>query len=103
MSPKDKKFVLAGLAICVVIAVLAPFIASSNPDGLEKTAQDVSSTQESNMYQAPMSDYTIPFFGEDNPYGGILALVTGVLITLGIAYVAAIILRKRKPQESEEK
>lgn len=100
MSPKDKKLVLAGLAICIVIAVLAPFIASSNPDGLEKTAEDVSTTQESNIYQAPMPDYTIPFLGEDNPYGGILALIIGVLVTLGIAYIAAIALRKRNPPEA---
>ena len=96
MSPKDKRLVLAGLAICVVIAVMAPFIASSNPDGLEKTAEDVSSAQESNIYNAPMSDYQIPFLGEDNPYGGVLALVIGVLVTLTIAYVAAILLRRRK-------
>lgn len=102
MSPKDKKLVLAGLTICIIIAVLAPFIASSNPDGLEKTAQDISTTHESNSYQAPMPDYTIPFLGEDNPYGGILALIIGVLVTLGIAYVAAILLRKRNPPESSE-
>ena len=100
MSPKDKKLVLAGLVICVIIAVMAPFIASSNPDGLEKTAEDVSTTEESNMYSAPMPDYTIPFFGEDNPYGGIIALVVGVLITLGLGYVAAIFLRNRNPPEA---
>ena len=59
MSPKDKKLVLAGLAICIVIAVLAPFIASSNPDGLEKSAEDLSTTQESGIYEAPMPDYTM--------------------------------------------
>ena len=100
MSPKDKKLVLAGLAICIVIAVLAPFIASSNPDGLEKSAEDLSTTQESGIYEAPMPDYTIPFLGEDNPYGEIIALVVGVLITLGIGYVAAIALRKRNPPEA---
>jgi cobalt/nickel transport protein len=102
MSPKDKKLILTGLAICIVIAVMAPFIASSNPDGLEKTAQDVSSTQESNIYNAPMSDYQIPFLGEDNPYGGVLALIIGVMVTLAIAYVAAIFLRRRTPPESLE-
>lgn len=101
MSPKDKKFVMAGLAICIIIAVLAPFIASSNPDGLEKTAEDISTTQESNSYNAPMSDYTIPLLGEDNPYGGVIALIIGILITLAIAYVAAVLLRRRKPESLE--
>ncbi len=100
MRLKDKKFVLAGLAICILIAVLAPFIASSNPDGLEKTAEDISTTHESNSYNAPMSDYMIPILGKDNPYGGVLALIIGILITLAIAYVAAILLRRRNPPES---
>ncbi|OEC86016.1 MULTISPECIES: PDGLE domain-containing protein [Methanobacterium] len=101
MNPKDKKFVMAGLAICIIIAVLSPFIASSNPDGLEKTAEDISTTQESNNYNAPMSDYMIPLLGEDNPYGGVLALIIGILITLAIAYVAAVLLRRKKPESLE--
>ena len=102
MTPKDKKLVLAGLAVCIVIAIMAPFIASSNPDGLEKTAQDVSTTEESGIYEAPMPDYTIPFLGEDNPYGGIIALVVGVLITLGLGYIAAIFLRRRTASEQSK-
>jgi cobalt/nickel transport protein len=102
MSPKDKKLVLAGLAICIVISALAPFIASSNPDGLEKTAEDVAVTEESGSYEAPMPDYTIPFLGEDNPYGGIIALVVGVLITLGLGYIAAIFLRRRTASEQSK-
>lgn len=100
MSTKDKKLVLAGLAICVIIAVMVPFIASSNPDGLEKSAEDLSTTQESGIYPAPMPDYTIPFFGENNPYGRILALIIGVLVTLGIAYAAATFLKRRNPPEA---
>lgn len=102
MSPKEKKLILAGLAICVVIAVLAPFIASSNPDGLEKTAEQVSTTEESGIYEAPMPDYTIPFLGEDNPYGEIIALVVGVLITLGLGYIAAIFLKRRTASEQSK-
>ena len=102
MSPKDKKLVLSGLAICIVISALAPFIASSNPDGLEKTAEDVAMTEESGSYEAPMPDYTISFLGEDNPYGGIIALVVGVLITLGLGYIAAIFLRRRTASEQSK-
>ena len=100
MRSKDKNIVLAGLAICILIAVLAPFIASSNPDGLEKTAQDVSNVNESGIYEAPMPDYTIPFLGEYNPYGGIIALIIGVLVTLTLAYIAAFAIGKRKQPEA---
>jgi cobalt/nickel transport protein len=47
-----------------------------------------------------MPDYTIPFLGEDNPYGGIVALIVGVLITLGLGYIAAVILKRRNPPEA---
>ena len=100
MRSKDKKIVLAGLAICVLIAVLAPFIASSNPDGLEKTAQDVSKVNESGIYEAPMPDYTIPFLGENNPYGGVIALIIGVLVVLTLAYIVAFAMRKRNQPET---
>ncbi len=35
MSPKNKKFLLGGITIALIIAILAPFLASSNPDGLD--------------------------------------------------------------------
>ena len=100
MRSKDKNIVLAGLVICILIAVLAPFIASSNPDGLEKTAQDVSNAKDSGIYEAPMPDYTLPFLGEDNHYGGIIALIVGVLVTLTFAYIAAFAMQERKPPEA---
>ena len=39
MNPKNKKLLLGGIAAVLIIALLAPFLASSNPDGLESTAQ----------------------------------------------------------------
>ena len=35
MNSKDKSFVIGGLIVAIIIAILAPFLASSNPDGLE--------------------------------------------------------------------
>ena len=35
MNKKDKAFVIGAIAVCLILAVLSPFIASSNPDGLE--------------------------------------------------------------------
>ena len=36
MKPKDRNLIVVGVTICIIIAVMAPFIASTNPDGLEK-------------------------------------------------------------------
>lgn len=101
MNPNDKKFVIVGLVICVIIAVLAPFIASPNPDGLEKSDEQVGMAEESGIYESPFPDYIIPAFGE-NPFSGIVALILGVLITLGLGYGVAELLKRRNPPESSE-
>ena len=101
MRPKDRNLIIVGVIICLMIAVLAPFIASSNPDGLEKSAQQISTTEEGGDYKAPFADYMIPIFGE-GPLSGIVALIIGVLIALGIGYIAALILRRRNPPKSSK-
>lgn len=101
MRPKDRNLVIVAVIICLGIAVLSPFIASNNPDGLEKSAQQISTTEASGVYQAPFADYKVPIFG-NSPYAGIVALATGILIALGLGYIAAIILRRRRPQEKSK-
>ncbi len=75
---------------------MAPFIASSNPDGLEKSAEQLSTTEESGAYQAPFADYVIPVLG-DGPFSGIVALAIGVLIALGLGYGVSAVLKNRNP------
>ncbi|MGB9937393.1 MAG: PDGLE domain-containing protein [Methanobacterium sp.] len=101
MSPKNKKFLLGGITIALIIAILAPFLASSNPDGLDSTAQKVMENPETEpAFESPLPDYTIPFLGEDNPLGGVIALVLGTLIVLGIAYGLGEILKKKNNKEN---
>lgn len=99
MSPNDKKLIMVGVVICFIIAIMSPFIASSNPDGLEKSAQQISTTDESGAYQAPFADYVIPALG-DGPLSGMIALIIGVLVALGLGYGASAILKRRKPPET---
>jgi cobalt/nickel transport protein len=101
MRPKDRNLIIVGVIICLVIAVLAPFIASSNPDGLEKSAEQISTSEEGGIYTAPFSDYLIPVLGE-GPLSGIVALIIGVLIALGIGYIAALVIRRRNPPKSSQ-
>ncbi len=99
MSPKDKKLVLAGVAICIVIAILSPFIASSNPDGLEKSAEDLAPNPEPEpSFESPLPDYTYEPLGK---LGEIGALALGALITLGLGFGIATMLKKRNPQQPE--
>jgi cobalt/nickel transport protein len=98
MRSKDRNLVIGAVIICLSIAVLAPFIASKNPDGLEKTTENFSTNEVSVSYQAPLTDYTVPFLG-NGPYSGIVALAIGVLVVLGLGYLIALILKRRKPPE----
>lgn len=98
MRPKDRNLIIGAVIICLALAVLSPFIASSNPDGLEKSAEQIGTTEESGTYQAPLADYTVPILG-NGPYSGILALIIGVIIVLGLGYLLALIIKRRKPPE----
>ena len=97
MSTKDKYFVIGGLIICLVIAFMSPFLASPDPDGLEKSAEDVGVPEAEVSYQAPFPDYSIEGLEQ---IGEIAALVIGILVTLIIAYVVAMLLRRRNPPET---
>ncbi|WP_414470509.1 PDGLE domain-containing protein [Methanobacterium sp. ACI-7] len=101
MSPKNKKLLLGGITIALVIAILAPFLASSNPDGLDSTMEKVMQSPETEpAIESPLPDYTIPFLGEDNPLGGVIALVLGTLLVLGIAYGLGAIIKKKNGEEN---
>jgi cobalt/nickel transport protein len=101
MRHKDRNLIIVAVIICLALAVLSPLIASSNPDGLERSAEQIGITEESGSYHAPLADYTVPIFG-NGPYSGIVALIIGFLIVLGLGYVIALILKRRKPPEVSE-
>jgi cobalt/nickel transport protein len=80
MKSKDKSLIIGGLAVAIVIAILAPFLASSNPDGLESAAEKVLLINETEpLFEAPMPDYLIPAWGE-NPLGGVVSIVLGTIL-----------------------
>jgi cobalt/nickel transport protein len=98
MSTNDKYLVIGGVIICLVIAVMSPFIASSNPDGLEKSAENLASNPEpESAIQVPFTDYSIEGLGK---IGEIAALALGVLVTLVFAYIVALLLRRRNPPKT---
>lgn len=101
MNSKNKKCLLGGLAIALVIAILAPFLASPNPDGLDSTAEKVMQNPETEpALESPLPDYTLPFLGEENPLSGVIALIIGTLLVLGIAYGLGIVLKRKNGKEN---
>ncbi|RXE55517.1 cobalt transporter [Methanoculleus taiwanensis] len=105
-----RMIILGGIAVALIIAVAAPFLASGSPDGLESAfygiygaksltgdaideeaaehaeGQIVEVTGNSFAYDSPLPDYTVP--GMDKP-GEVLAVVLGTLVLFGIAYGVA--------------
>jgi len=99
MNTNDKYLIIGGVIICFVIALLSPFIASPDPDGLEKSAEDVGVGEVQGAYQAPFPDYAIEGLAE---IGEIAALVIGVIVTLLLAYGVALIIKRRKSPETSK-
>lgn len=108
-----KTFLLAGLAIVVVIAGCALLFASANPDGLDSTflvasgqkevfapaiGEEIPGEEYSPVeWNAPMPDYS---FGDDESLSsGIIALVIGIVFALAaiVAIAVAAVKTRRKP------
>lgn len=97
------KIIIAGTAIAIIIAILAPFLASSNPDGLDKNlielvgggdeehAEEVIGEKAPIEYEAPMPDYSIEGLGK---FGEVLAIVIGTILMLLIGLGAAKVLKR---------
>jgi len=84
-----------GIAIALVVALLSP-LASSDPDGLERVAEDKEFIEraEDPGYEI-LPDYSIP--GVDNEaVSTILAGIAGVLIVAGLTFGAGWLLRRRR-------
>lgn len=79
--------------VSVVIAILAAFFASANPDGLDFISEKMGFAEKGQERTAPLADYSVKFL----PEGGIstaTAGIAGVLITLGIFWLAAFVLKQ---------
>jgi len=101
----NKTFIIAGIIVALLIGVVAVFLASGDPDGLESSMLVVQGQKELTgdtpenaeiqedlsgkfSYTSPMPDYAL---GEEmGSLGGIIAIAFGTilafLVVLGLAY-----------------
>ncbi|MDI6645081.1 MAG: PDGLE domain-containing protein [Methanobacteriaceae archaeon] len=100
MNTKNRNLIVGGLLIALVIAILAPFLASSNPDGLESTAESLEVPESEPAFESPLPDYAIPGM-EDNPWGGVVALIIGTILVLLVTLGLASIFSKKNGNGSE--
>ncbi|MBW6469695.1 MAG: PDGLE domain-containing protein [Methanosarcinaceae archaeon] len=94
-----KTILLAGLAVAILLSVLAPFLASSNPDGLESAAEDVIdehtfAEMEENepIIGTLMPDYAIAGFGKAGEVG---AIFIGSIFMLGLGLGVGKLFKKK--------
>ena len=92
MKQKDKILIVIAIIVCVVLACLSPFIASGNPDGLEKSAENAGVGDVGAFLQAPFPDYTFEPLGS---LGEIGVLALGAVITLALGYGIGEIVKRR--------
>lgn len=88
-------WVIAGLVVTLLAVLISPF-ASSNPDGLERVAEDIGFLDRG--LDAPfqiLPDYTIPFLGGTG-LSTILAGVVGAVVVFGVLFLIGRNLRKSK-------
>lgn len=88
-----KLWIAGGVAITLLVILLAPF-ASTNPDGLERVAEELGfiNTSIDAPYQF-LSDYSIPLLGE-TPLSTVIAGIIGAVIVAGFVFVLARTMRK---------
>ena len=93
----DKKEVIFGLLIAVLLAVLISPFASSHPDGLEKVAGDkgfIEKGEAAPALSSPVPDYAWPGI-KNEKLATAFAGGAGTLAVFGLGYLIAAAVRKR--------
>lgn len=103
-----KQFMIVGLIIAVLIGVVAVFLASADPDGLESSALVVTGQKDLTgaspedgdaeeglesavEYGAPLPDYST---GDESTLGAVFAVVVGVILMFIIGFGATKLIAK---------
>ncbi len=98
------RFIVIGLAMCLVFGMAAPFLASSDPDGMESAAEDMMGSEgleaqvESYYDAAPFPDYVVPAMGEEAPSSAVsmvIGVITMFIITFAV-FAAVVYSRGKK-------
>ena len=98
---KNKKFLISGFVISLFLAGVVSFYASSNPDGLEKVAQDIGfldTAKEHTNADGVLADYGVKGIENERASVG----VAGVIGVIGTAIVGGLLFKflVRKPKKT---
>jgi cobalt/nickel transport system permease protein len=93
--------VAGGVVVALLIGILAVFLASPSPDGLESVAEEVGflgSAQGPAFEVIP--DYVMPGLANET-LAAVLAIVLGTLLLFGVGFAVARLLRRRSQRMAE--
>jgi hypothetical protein len=97
---RNKRLLLVGLGIALILAFFFSPLASSLPDGLERVIGKLVPAgrveEGDSPATAPLPDYTVPGLGNDRLSTGIAGII-GTLAVFGVAFLIARVLSRRKP------
>ena len=82
----SKGWIVAGLAISLVVVLLSP-VASADPDGLNRVAEDLGFINAATSGTGPLAGYVVPIFANTSA-SKIAAGALGVLVVLGLTFFA---------------
>ena len=91
--------VVVGVLVALVLAGIVSFYASSDPDGLNRVAQEhgfAAAQKQHGTADGPLADYETKGVDDARLSGG-LAGVAGSLAVLGLAAGLVLVVRRRRP------
>jgi cobalt/nickel transport protein len=93
---RNKGFLLAGLLVSLLLAGIVSGFASSDPDGLEKVAEDkgfLDTARDSALVDSPVADYAVEGVDNERLSTG-LAGIIGVTITFAFGVGLFVLVRR---------
>ena len=93
-----RTFVLAGIAVALVLAFFVSPYASSNPDGLEKVSSDKgidASVTDHALADSPLADYSVQGVENTGLSTGLSGIV-GVAVTFAIGTGLVVLLKRSR-------
>jgi|UniRef100_UPI0040493D3E cobalt/nickel transport protein len=96
----NRKFIVMGVLVSALLAGGASFYANSNPDGLEKVAQDIGfiqSAKDNANADSSLADYGLKGIENERLSVGVAGLI-GVVATGAISGGLFLLLRRKKPK-----
>jgi cobalt/nickel transport protein len=95
---RRRTFLALGLLVCLLVAGVASFYASSHPDGLEYVAEQtgfIDTAEDSATADSPLADYSTRGVDDDRLSGGIAGVI-GVVVMLLLSSGLFWTLRRRQ-------